>query len=86
MGYLGLIPGATAWEWMVASKLLPLLLLLASVLSPDVKPIFAQMKALWRALRQANERLEVFGEEPTTAAEEAPESSRKPIPALESVV
>lgn len=62
-GYLGLIPGEIAWKWMVVSKVIPLFLLLMSVLLADVKPIFGQMKAFWKAMHGVNERLEVFGSE-----------------------
>jgi hypothetical protein len=68
-GYLGLLPGATAWQWMVISKLVPLLLLCASVLAGDIKPLFKQVKAFWSALRKLNAHLEVFGE----AEDELPE-------------
>lgn len=60
-GYLGLVPGATAWEWMVVSKLVPLGILLISVLVPDVKPVYRLIKALWRSLREVNKQLEMFG-------------------------
>ncbi len=63
LGYLGLIPGATAWEWMVVSKLIPLFLLLVSVLAADVKPTFKQVKAFWNALRKVNDHLDLFGDE-----------------------
>jgi hypothetical protein len=68
MGYLGLIPGETAWKWMTISKLIPLFLLLMNVLSADIKPIFDQMKAFWSAMRKVNDQLKVFG----TQEEEAP--------------
>jgi hypothetical protein len=63
LGYLGLIPGATAWEWMVVSKLMPLFLLLVSVLAADFKPILKQIKALWQAIRKVNDYLDLFGDE-----------------------
>ena len=63
MGYLGLIPGATAWEWMVVSKLIPLFLLLVSILAADCKPTFKQVKAFWNALRKVNDHLDLFGDE-----------------------
>jgi Glycosyltransferase family 87 len=63
LGDLGLIPGATAWEWMVVSKLIPLFLLLVSVLAADLKPIFKQIKAFSHAIRKANDSLDVFGDE-----------------------
>ncbi|GCE24369.1 glycosyltransferase 87 family protein [Dictyobacter kobayashii] len=63
MGNLGMIPGGTAWEWMVASKLLPLFLLLASVLVPDIPPIWKQLQAFWQAVRKVNARLGVFGDD-----------------------
>ena len=62
-GYLGLIPGSTAWEWMVVSKLIPLFLLLVSVLAVDFKPIFKQLKAFWQAMRKVNDHLDLFGDE-----------------------
>lgn len=61
LGYLGLIPGETAWKWMTISKLIPLFLLLISVLYTDVKPIVRQMKAFLQAMRKVNDHLEVFG-------------------------
>ncbi|GHO83993.1 glycosyltransferase family 87 protein [Dictyobacter formicarum] len=61
LGNLGMIPGATAWEWMVLSKFLPLFILLVSVLATDIQPIWRQMLAFWKALRRVNEHLEVFG-------------------------
>lgn len=63
MGYLGLIPGTTAWEWMVVSKLLPLFLLLLSVLAADIKPSFKEVKAFWKAMYKVNDHLEIFGDE-----------------------
>lgn len=63
MGYLGFIPGPTAWEWMVASKLIPLFLLLVSVLAADFKPILKQIKAFWQAIRKVNDYLDLFGDE-----------------------
>lgn len=60
-GYLGLIPGETAWKWMTISKLIPLFLLLFSVLWADAKPVFKQMKAFWKAIGKVNDHLEVFG-------------------------
>jgi hypothetical protein len=63
MGYLGLIPGPIAWEWMVVSKLIPLFLLLVSVMAPDVKPTFKQVIAFWSALRKVNDHLGLFGDE-----------------------
>lgn len=87
IGDLGLIPGATAWGWMVVSKLIPLFLLLATVLAPDIKPIFTQAKAFWRALRHVNDRLELFGEEPEgeIAPASAPDAPQESTPALESL-
>src|SRR5258707_10175499 len=67
LGNLGSIPGSTAWEWMVVSKLLPLFLLLATVLAPDIKPAFKQVKAFWGEMRKVNQRLGVFGEQPAEA-------------------
>ncbi|GCE09820.1 hypothetical protein KDAU_71490 [Dictyobacter aurantiacus] len=61
LGYLGMIPGATAWEWMVLSKFIPLFLLLGSVLAPDIQPVWQQMLAFWKALRKINQQLGVFG-------------------------
>jgi hypothetical protein len=63
LGYLGMIPGGTAWEWMVVSKLIPLFLVVVSVLFADVKPIFKEMKAFLGAMRRINAQLEVFGEQ-----------------------
>jgi hypothetical protein len=63
MGYLGLIPGPTAWEWMVISKLIPLFLLLASVLATDLKPTFTQLKGFWQAMLKVNDHLDLFGDE-----------------------
>ena len=57
------IPGATAWEWLVASKLLPLFLLLVSVFAADIKPTVKQLKAFWGEMREVNQRLKVFGEQ-----------------------
>jgi hypothetical protein len=62
-GYYGLIPGATAWQFMTISKIIPLALLLACVLVPDIKPIYQQVKAFWIVLRDANTQLQVFGDE-----------------------
>lgn len=63
MGYLGLIPGAIAWEWMVISKLIPLFLLVACVLVADIKPTIQQTRAFWSALRKVNDNLDMFGDE-----------------------
>ena len=63
MGYLGLIPGPTAWEWMVVSKCIPLLLLVIVVTARDIKPLWQQSKTLWRAVRKVNDQLAVFGEQ-----------------------
>jgi hypothetical protein len=62
MGYLGQIPGATAWEWMVVSKCVPLLLLIVVVMAGDIQPIWRQFKAFVQALYRVNEYLAVFGE------------------------
>jgi len=73
--YWGFIPGATAWEWMVVSKLIPLFLLLISVLAADFKPIVKQMKAFWIPLRKLNDNLGLFGdEEDTYSTSTSPES------------
>jgi hypothetical protein len=61
--YGGWVPGATAWEWMVVSKFVPLFLLCGSVLASDVKPIFKQLKTFVIELRKVNKSLRVFGEE-----------------------
>ncbi len=61
--YWGLIPGATAWEWMVVSKLIPLFLLLVSVLAADFKPTVKQVKAFWITLRKINDNMGLFGDE-----------------------
>jgi hypothetical protein len=63
IGDLGLIPGATAWEWMVISKLVPLLLLVGVVIAGDFKPIWRQLRTFWKALRKVNDHLDVFGEQ-----------------------
>jgi hypothetical protein len=62
-GYWGLMPGATAWEWMVVSKLVPLFLLLVVVVVADCKPIFRQIKAFWMTLRKVNDSTGLFGDE-----------------------
>ena len=62
MGYLGLIPGVIAWQWMVVSKLLPLFLLCGCVLAPDIKPIYKQLRAFLVAMNKVNDHLEVFGD------------------------
>jgi hypothetical protein len=64
MGYLGLIPGPTAWEWMIVSKIVPLFLLLVSVLILDIKPIFKEMRVFWKDMRLVNARLKIFGDQP----------------------
>lgn len=74
-GYLGLLPGPAAWQWMVVSKLIPLFLLCASVLAGDIKPLFNQTKAFWSALRKINAHLEIFGE----AEDELPEIQLSPL-------
>lgn len=63
LGYLGLIPGPTAWEWMVVSKLIPLFLLLVSVLAADFKPILTQINVFWQAMRKVNDHLDLFGDD-----------------------
>lgn len=63
LGYLGMIPGAVAWEWMVVSKLVPLFLVLICALFADVKPILRQIKELWFTLHKVNEQLHMFGDE-----------------------
>lgn len=77
--YWGFIPGATAWEWMVVSKLIPLFLLLISVLAADFKPIVKQLKAFWIPLREINANLKLFGDEEeiygTSVASESESSS-----------
>ncbi len=62
MGKLGLIPGATAWEWMVVSKCVPLLLLVVVVIIGDLKPLWRQARTFWQALCKINDHLDVFGE------------------------
>jgi hypothetical protein len=74
-GYLGLIPGATAWEWMVVSKLIPLFLLLISVLAADFKPILTQTKAFWQAMRKVNDHLDLFGDEPDISEVDAEQTA-----------
>ena len=59
--FYGANPGTLAWQWLVASKVVPVLLLTVTVLAPDAVPIYKQMKAFWLALRQANREMEVFG-------------------------
>jgi hypothetical protein len=63
MGYLGLIPGNIAWEWLVISKCIPLLLLIVVVMSGDFKPIWQQIKTFWPALCEINNNQNVFGEQ-----------------------
>jgi hypothetical protein len=70
LGYLGLIPGAIAWKWMVISKLVPLFLLLISVFSADVIPILRQMKTFWNVMSEINEHLELFGVQKETRVSE----------------
>jgi hypothetical protein len=41
---LGLLPDEPAWEWMVISKLLPLILLCGSVLLVDIKPLLKRLR------------------------------------------
>ncbi len=64
LGYLGLIPGTIAWEWMVVSKLIPLFLLLVSILAGDVKPLYSQLKSFIIAMKKVNDHLGVFAEAP----------------------
>ncbi|HEY0756606.1 MAG TPA: hypothetical protein VGD98_21820 [Ktedonobacteraceae bacterium] len=86
LGYLGLIPGPTAWEWMVLSKIVPLFLLLLTVLSADIKPIFKETKTFWKEMRKVNQRLAVFGEnkddmpESEAEAEKAADSDLEKVP------
>ncbi len=78
LGYLGQIPGGVAWEWMVASKILPLFLLLGSVLFADIRPIFKQLQAFWSAISQINSDLQVFGEQEEAKIDEAEKVDRQP--------
>lgn len=64
MGTLGLIPGPTAWEWMIVSKIVPLFLLLASVMLPDLSPIWKDLRVFWKDMKKVNQRLEIFGDRP----------------------
>jgi hypothetical protein len=64
LGYLGLIPGPVAWEWMVVSKLVPLFLLLISVFAGDVRPLYNQLKSFFIAMKKVNDHLGVFAEAP----------------------
>jgi hypothetical protein len=82
LGYLGLIPGTTAWIWMTISKVVPLLLLLICVLAGDVVPIFRQMKALWKRVCAVNRELGIFGEQPELEGEH-PESEAEALAACE---
>ncbi len=59
--FYGPNPGAFGWELMVVSKIVPVILLLVSVLVPDIVPIYTQVKAFWLALRKVNREMEVFG-------------------------
>lgn len=63
MGALGLIPGETAWKWMVVSKLIPLFLLLVSVLAVDLMPTFKPVRAVWHVMRRVNGKVDLLGEE-----------------------
>ena len=63
MGNLGLIPGETAWKWIVVSKLIPLFLLLVSVLAVNFMPTVRPVRAFWHVMRKVNGRVDVFGEE-----------------------
>lgn len=74
LGHLGLIPGPTAWAWMVVSKLLPLCLVIVCVMYADLKPIFRQLRALWQGLRALNRELNIFGEQSVTAPTEEPQA------------
>jgi hypothetical protein len=74
VAYVGLVPGDTAWEWMVVSKCVPLLLLVVVVLAGDFKPLWRQLKALLKALKKVNEHLDIFGEQ-----REEPDIEQKPI-------
>jgi hypothetical protein len=58
----GAIPGTYAWELMVISKVIPLLLLCISIFLSDVKPLYKELKAFLIALYKVNDHLEVFGE------------------------
>jgi hypothetical protein len=69
-GYYGFIPGATAWEWMVVSKIIPLFLLLVVVLVTDGKPIFRQVKTFWMTLRKINDSAGLFGDEQERSGKE----------------
>ena len=59
--FYGLNPGVLAWQWMVVSKVVPLLCLSISVLAPDVVPAYKQIKTFWLTLRKTNREMEVFG-------------------------
>lgn len=59
--FYGTSPGTLAWQWMVVSKVTPVLLLSFSVLAGDIMPAFKQIKAFLYAMRKVNRSLEVFG-------------------------
>jgi len=57
----GLNPVMVGWQWMVVSKVGPLLLLTISVLIKDIVPTYRQVNAFWKALREVNRGMNVFG-------------------------
>jgi hypothetical protein len=57
----GPYPGTLGWQWMVVSKVGPVLLLTISVLAKDVVPAYKEVKTFWKVLRKVNRSMEVFG-------------------------
>lgn len=60
-GIYGAISGNQAWQWMVISKVIPILLLCGSVLATDIKPIAKQIKTRFITIRKTNNLSAVFG-------------------------
>ena len=59
--FYGPNPGTLGWQWMVVSKVGPVLLLTLSVLARDIVPVYKQAKVVWKELRKMNRKMEMFG-------------------------
>lgn len=59
--FFGPNPGALGWQWMVVSKVVPVILLVVTVMVPDAVPAYKQLKVFWISLRKLNGELGFFG-------------------------
>ena len=59
--WLGSDPTFLGWQLMVLSRIIPVMLLTFLVLRPDIRLAFLDLRRFYKAVRQVNKELEVFG-------------------------